>query len=355
MRHSQHFFAATLAVTTLGLSGATAQSGSDACATPEPVSGLGAFPFSTVGATTDGTAAALCNFFSNSQVYNDVWFCWTATESGLLNFTTCGASFDTKLAVYLGCNPCPDESTMIACNDDATCTTGATLRSIVTFGVVAGESYIVRIGAYAATGTGTGNLTVESGALGELTNPANNHRYVLYPATTWSGAEATAQAIGGNLVAINDAEESAWIQSEFGTFGGTNRRIWIGANDVAVEGQWEWTTGEPFTFSAWNAGEPNNASGIEHYAEFFGDVALWNDMPDSGGTAVHVALAEIGDGGGGGNTCPADIDNDGWVAGSDMAAVLGSWGGSGAADIDGDGVVGGADIAAILGSWGECP
>ncbi|MDA0802983.1 MAG: lectin-like protein [Planctomycetota bacterium] len=355
MRHATLLVATTLTTATIGISGASAQMGSNSCASPNAISGIGSFPWSTVGATTDGTAAVLCNFFNNSQVYNDVWFCWTASESGLLKFTTCGASFDTKLAVYLGCNPCPDESTLIACNDDATCASGPTLRSIVTVGVEAGESYTVRIGAYAATVTGTGNLTIESGAMGESINPANNHRYVLYSATTWSGAEATAQMLGGHLVAINDAEESAWIQTEFGLFGGVNRRIWIGANDVASEGVWAWTTGEPFTFSAWNAGEPNNASGIEHYAEFFGDVALWNDMPDSGGTPVHVALAEISEGGGGGNTCPADIDNDGWVAGSDMAAVLSSWGGTGTADIDGDGIVGGADMAAILGSWGECP
>ena len=55
--------------------------------------------------------------------------------------------------------------------------------------------------------------------------------------------------------------------------------------------------------------------------------------------------------------CPADVDHSGAVDGSDLAAVLGSWGTcSGCAgDVDGNGTVDGADLAAILGAWGACP
>jgi len=47
-----------------------------------------------------------------------------------------------------------------------------------------------------------------------------------------------------------------------------------------------------------------------------------------------------------------DLDGDGVVGGSDLAVLLGAWGGSGAADLDGNGVVDGGDLAIVLGSWG---
>lgn len=47
-----------------------------------------------------------------------------------------------------------------------------------------------------------------------------------------------------------------------------------------------------------------------------------------------------------------DLDGDGVVGGSDLAVLLGAWGGRGAADLDGNGVVDGGDLAIVLGSWG---
>lgn len=52
--------------------------------------------------------------------------------------------------------------------------------------------------------------------------------------------------------------------------------------------------------------------------------------------------------------CIADLDGDGQVNSSDLAILLGSWGGTGAADFDGGGV-GASDLALLLGSWGACP
>ena len=52
--------------------------------------------------------------------------------------------------------------------------------------------------------------------------------------------------------------------------------------------------------------------------------------------------------------CPADLDGDHSVAGSDLALLLGAWG-SPKRDIDGDGTTGGSDLAILLGAWGACP
>jgi hypothetical protein len=54
--------------------------------------------------------------------------------------------------------------------------------------------------------------------------------------------------------------------------------------------------------------------------------------------------------------CPADINGDGSVNGSDLALLLQSWGACAkcAADIDPNGSIDGADLALLLQSWGAC-
>lgn len=52
--------------------------------------------------------------------------------------------------------------------------------------------------------------------------------------------------------------------------------------------------------------------------------------------------------------CPADLTGDSIVNGSDLAAVLSSWGLPGG-DITGDGTTNGTDLSALLSGWGNCP
>jgi hypothetical protein len=54
------------------------------------------------------------------------------------------------------------------------------------------------------------------------------------------------------------------------------------------------------------------------------------------------------------DACPFDLDEDGVVASSDLALVLGGWGTS-SPDLTGDGLVNAADIAQLIGAWGACP
>ncbi len=53
-------------------------------------------------------------------------------------------------------------------------------------------------------------------------------------------------------------------------------------------------------------------------------------------------------------TCVGDINGDATVDASDLAVLLGNWGGSGAGDVDGDGTVTAKDLASLLGAWGGC-
>jgi hypothetical protein len=63
---------------------------------------------------------------------------------------------------------------------------------------------------------------------------------------------------------------------------------------------WVWVTGEPFIFSNWAAGEPNNIAGgggAEDYAEMFGS-GEWNDA-ELNHLATNAYIVEWGSGGGG--------------------------------------------------------
>ncbi len=123
------------------------------CVAALPIN-LGTTNFSTLQATTDGPVESACSFASNSQVSQDVWYRHTAAATGSITASTCAnTSWNTKLAVY-GTGACPGttQNTAIACSDDF-----CGLQSSVTFNVVAGQQYLLRVGGFGSA-TGTGQL-----------------------------------------------------------------------------------------------------------------------------------------------------------------------------------------------------
>src|SRR5687768_4968032 len=124
------------------------------------------------------------------------------------------------------------------------------------------------------------------------TYPANGHQYHLLRADdalaglTWAEGEAQARALGGSLVAINDAAENSWLLETFrgGSLGVLDYYIWIGLSDAQQEGVYTWSNGEPLTFSSWYPGEPNNFEGDEdfvHIWNFENGLYKWNDNDDT--------------------------------------------------------------------------
>jgi hypothetical protein len=123
-------------------------------------------PFSTIGATSSLPTEANCGFTNGGHFYNDTWYFFTAACTGPVTVSTCGSTFDTVLAVY---TTCPfhtvfvppdlfciyDNNLAIACNDDF-----CGLSSSTTFFATAGNSYTIRIGAYASSESGTGTLSI---------------------------------------------------------------------------------------------------------------------------------------------------------------------------------------------------
>ncbi len=139
----------------------------DNCANPTAIS-EGTLVYSTVGATTDGPAEqADCFFFGRGDIRSDIWYCYTATCTGQSVISLCGSGYDTKMAVYAGCD-CPAEPPApgrpIACSDD-NCGSGAdNTQSRVSISAVAGQKYMVRVGGFfGSRETGDGRLTIRCG------------------------------------------------------------------------------------------------------------------------------------------------------------------------------------------------
>ena len=169
-RMSAVLAAATLAGAVSAQAGAT-------CAAAAPISGTGAFNYTTVGATSDGPQAC-------GVLQNDVWFAWTATATDNYTFDTCtNQTYDTTLAAYGSCG-----GAQITCNDDGgPCAAPPNYGSEMTFAAVAGQTYRIQIGGWNGA-TGTGTLTIAGGAppdpcanpatgpdviVGDLTGPSN--------------------------------------------------------------------------------------------------------------------------------------------------------------------------------------
>ncbi|MCX6873975.1 MAG: C-type lectin domain-containing protein [Verrucomicrobia bacterium] len=134
---------------------------------------------------------------------------------------------------------------------------------------------------------------------GAVINPANNHRYFLLTASSWTAARDEAAAFGGDLVVINDAAEEAWVWNTFGNLGGTPRNLWIGLRRLVNAGPFLWVDGTPLDYTNWLPGEPNNDGGLENHALIYayphlpeGTVGGWNDVPVNGYPGLPQ-LAEI--------------------------------------------------------------
>ncbi len=126
----------------------------------------------------------------------------------------------------------------------------------------------------------------------------NGHWYKPVPGftgLTWDMANELAQAQGAHLVTITSADENAFV---FGlvvndpqywrlnvnysgpALGGLQDQ---GAAEPA--GGWHWVTGEPWTYSNWYPGQPDNWTYYpwpmfgEDRLHFFGPYGRWNDLP----------------------------------------------------------------------------
>ncbi len=137
------------------------------------------------------------------------------------------------------------------------------------------------------------------------------HAYFYSTATlSWEDANTAASALGGHLVTISNTGENTFVATQVVE----GNLAWIGLNDATSEGVFVWPNNEPFGYTNWGNGEPNNA-GNENWVEINrNDVGKWNDMPagfprrfvvefDQGDTDLD-GIPNVCD------TCPLDANND---------------------------------------------
>jgi hypothetical protein len=146
--------------------------GNNACANAIAVS-EGNWPFSTVGATTDGPTDCLVN--------QDIWYRYTAVCGGTVTLAITGANYNWAMSVYEGAT-CP-VSGPIACN-----TTGS---GFIFLPSVAGHVYTIRVGGTGGA-SGTGTLVVQS-----PTGPAIDQQPSAQSACPGSPASFSVTAEGG--------------------------------------------------------------------------------------------------------------------------------------------------------------
>ena len=129
--------------------------------------------------------------------------------------------------------------------------------------------------------------------LASITNPNNGHPYFLLGQADFATSQAKAIELGGSLVSIESLEENSWIRTEFSNFGGTPRNLMIGLNDVALEGTFEWASGEALVYENWAVGEPNNGGTGEDFVHMIPS-GEWNDFGGNGSNAViEISEARI--------------------------------------------------------------
>lgn len=135
--------------------------GNDLCSGAVAIS-EGDTPVCTIGATTDGLALdpMVCDLgpFGSEQIFNDVWFTWTASATADFLVSTCTqVDFDSRIAVY-NQSTCPDvPANVIACNDDCEL---VTFTSELTVSAVMGTTYLIRLGGFGAGDSGSGILSI---------------------------------------------------------------------------------------------------------------------------------------------------------------------------------------------------
>jgi hypothetical protein len=144
-------------------------------------------------------------------------------------------------------------------------------------------------GGGASGGLGGGGFAGAS-SLGDCqTDTFGGHDYVFCNVNlAWTVARDNCASIGMFLVGVNDAAESQWVYDN--VYDAPPRQgVWIGASDIAAEGEWRWPDGTLFwlgdsmgsaqggLFNAWYASQPSG-QGPRDCAALDGSTLGWYDL-----------------------------------------------------------------------------
>jgi hypothetical protein len=105
---------------------------------------------------------------------------------------------------------------------------------------------------------------------------------------TRDDAGLAALAKGGYLATMSDAAENDFVYSLVNdlswftdlSVNGDRLGPWLGG--IRTSAGWQWTTGEPFTYTNWKPGQPDGYAGSYQYLQFYNGPAAgstWGDHP----------------------------------------------------------------------------
>lgn len=135
-----------------------------------------------------------------------------------------------------------------------------------------------------------------------IADGGNGHYYDVIDMNTdtWENYNALASSsshmgMQGHLATVTSSAENAWLVV---TFGASNLNYHLfGGTDMNSEGNWEWVTGEAWSYTNWGGGEPNNCCGGEDYLQFWNNNGQWNDIynnySNTNGYVVEYSVAAV--------------------------------------------------------------
>lgn len=294
---------------------------------------------------------------------------FTATVSGDWTFSTCASGQATRMALL---GDCIAGAAVLASNDDS-CGSSSSLTASLSAGgvyylVVGGEGPELTSPLSVVTVGPTIPACVNAGAASYGDNVMNT--------SLGNGPQVVASTANGvGSATINQSLWFAFTPTATGQFAfktcGANGDTMLAIGTACP------TVGTKFATIAYNDDAPNCASGTTGA----GNLASFINATNNGATGTYAGFpltqnlvagqtyyicvgafsttapvqGLLNIAGPEGVACPADLDGDGTVSGSDLGLLLGNWGGSGVGDLDGDGNVSGSDLGLLLGAWGACP
>ncbi|KAM3918680.1 brevican core protein [Leptodactylus fuscus] len=91
----------------------------------------------------------------------------------------------------------------------------------------------------------------------------------------WEEAETHCREYGGHLVSIVTPEEQDFVNNKYKDY------QWTGLNDRTIEGDFQWSDGNPLLFENWNQAQPDSyfLSGEDCVVMGWHDGGLWSDVP----------------------------------------------------------------------------